>query len=127
MNKLLHITSVVYLALIILVKMMAMPISLMEYSLNKTFIAENLCENRTKSEMHCAGKCYLCKKLAKSNDSQDTQNQKGVSKITNVDYCESFHKLNFKLSDLDLQHNTFIRSSGIPDRRAKVIFHPPIA
>jgi hypothetical protein len=59
MNKLIHHCTVIYLALIILIRMMAMPISLMGYSFNKNFIAKNLCENRFRSEAHCAGKCYL--------------------------------------------------------------------
>ena len=105
---------------------MAMPISLMEYSLNKNFIASHLCENRTKSEMHCAGKCYLSKKLAKSNDSQDAQDQKGSTKITIVDFCESFEKPSLEIYLRNLQHNSFRRISKIPDSILTTVFRPPI-
>ena len=117
MKKFIHLAAVIYLALIILIRMMAMPISLMEYSLNRNFIAENLCENKAKSEMHCAGKCFLSKKLAKSADTQDTQNQKGGSKITVVDYCESFDDPSFPLNLGNHLPNAFLRATDIEEEK----------
>ncbi|HET8837465.1 MAG TPA: hypothetical protein VFM82_00550 [Flavobacteriaceae bacterium] len=35
------------------------------YYLNQDYIAEFLCINKDKPEMHCDGKCYLMKQLAK--------------------------------------------------------------
>ena len=93
MNKVIHHCTVVYLALIILIRMMAMPISLIGYSLNKNFIAENLCENRFKSEVHCAGMCYLNKQLARANDNQNTQDRQGTVKISIIDFFESIRSL----------------------------------
>ena len=34
------------------------------YSMNKEYIAKNLCENRNKPALHCNGKCQLMKKMA---------------------------------------------------------------
>ena len=127
MNKFLHISTAIYLALIIFIKMMAMPISLMGYSFNKNYIAANLCENKAKSEMHCAGKCFLSKKLAKSNESQDSQNQKGGTKITIVDFCESFNKPSFAQTVSNLKHSAFLIISVVPDRNMASIFRPPIS
>lgn len=127
MNKFIHLATVIYLALIILIRMMAMPISLMEYSLNRNFIAENLCENKAKTEMHCAGKCFLNKKLARDGDTQDTQNQKGGSKITVVDYCESFDLPSFSLNPANHLNNPFLRVSDIVNGDATSVFRPPIA
>ena len=127
MNKFIHLATVSYLALIILIRMLAMPISLMEYSLNKRFIAENLCENKSKPEMHCAGKCFLSKKLAKTNESQDSQNKKGGSKITVVDYCESFDNPSFQLNPGNHLPNAFLRVSDILIGDGTSVFRPPIA
>ena len=33
------------------------------YQVNKTYIAQKLCENRNKPKMHCNGKCQLRKKM----------------------------------------------------------------
>ncbi len=107
--------------------MMAMPISLMEYSLNEGFIADNLCENRSKSEMHCGGKCYLSKNLAKANDNQDSQNQKSGAKITIVDYCESFGRHSFQLNPTSLQHFGLLLVSRNPKKNVSAILRPPIA
>lgn len=37
-----------------------------EYALNRQFIARQLCENRARPELNCAGRCYLNKQLAKT-------------------------------------------------------------
>src|ERR1700681_3586255 len=99
MHKFIHHCTVIYLAVIVLVRMMAMPISLIEYSLNKNFIAENLCENRFKSEVHCAGTCYLSKQLARTNDNQSAQDHKGSFKIPIIDFFESITQPSFGSSN----------------------------
>lgn len=40
------------------------------FHINKEFIAQQLCENRNKPEMHCNGKCYLTKQLHKAEKAQ---------------------------------------------------------
>lgn len=37
------------------------------YQVNKTYIAQKLCENRNKPKMHCNGKCQLRKKMQQLN------------------------------------------------------------
>ena len=54
---------------------LGMRISLMmHYRLNKTYISQNLCENRNKPEMKCDGKCYLKKRLKKMDALEQGQN-----------------------------------------------------
>ncbi|HTB27020.1 MAG TPA: hypothetical protein VK711_16720, partial [Puia sp.] len=86
MNKFIHQTSAIFLAFIMLARIMAIPISLLDYSVNKSFITNHLCENRLKPEIHCAGKCFLNKQLAKSNERQDTGHQKGSAKQLVIDF-----------------------------------------
>ncbi|MDQ1098566.1 MULTISPECIES: hypothetical protein [Chryseobacterium] len=43
-------------------------IPLAEYAVNYRYIAEVLCINKAKPELHCNGKCYLSKELAKNSD-----------------------------------------------------------
>jgi len=43
-------------------------IPLAEYAVNYTYIAEVLCINKARPELHCNGKCYLSKELAKNSD-----------------------------------------------------------
>ncbi|MDM8172826.1 hypothetical protein QT327_00440 [Olivibacter sp. 47] len=35
---------------------------------NRDYIAQNLCENRTRPELHCNGQCVLMKKLKKEQE-----------------------------------------------------------
>src|SRR4051812_23661215 len=88
MNKLIQNTTIVYLALIMLVRMVAMPLTLLDYSMNKGYIAETLCENKSRPEVHCFGKCYLNKQLAKAAEGQDAKGQKGNTKNASVDFFQ---------------------------------------
>jgi hypothetical protein len=106
--------------------MMAMPISLIDYSLNKSFISNNLCENRLKPELHCAGKCYLKKQLAKTNDNQSSRDQKGNSINIVIDFFESPDNSSFGCSDMMTVYSGQFQTQPIPSRVMGNIFHPPI-
>lgn len=46
------------------------------YELNKEYIAQKLCENRTNPQLHCNGHCYLSKQLKKAEEgSNKSQSQ----------------------------------------------------
>lgn len=47
-------------------------IPLMEYAVNYDYISEVLCINKSKPELHCNGKCYLSKEIAKTNDTDSS-------------------------------------------------------
>ena len=53
----------------------------MEYNLNKDFIAKNLCVNRAKPKMHCNGKCQMMKRLAEEEKQNSEGNNNTSSKI----------------------------------------------
>jgi hypothetical protein len=127
MNKFIHQATVFYLSLIILLRMMAMPVSLMEYSMNKNFIASTLCENKVRPEMHCNGRCFLNKKLAKSNDNQNTPDQKGSSKISIVDFYQSITHPLFSSHTLHLIHLSPVNNLHIITAYTVSVFRPPIA
>lgn len=42
-------------------------IPLAEYAVNYNYIVTTLCVNKSKPQLHCNGKCYLSKELAKTN------------------------------------------------------------
>ncbi|MCL8536518.1 hypothetical protein M9991_06515 [Chryseobacterium gallinarum] len=45
-------------------------VPLVEYAVNYNYIKDVLCINKNKPELHCNGKCYLSKALAKTNDTE---------------------------------------------------------
>jgi hypothetical protein len=127
MNKFIHHSSSVFLAFIMLARIMAMPISVLDYSVNKSFITNNLCENRLKPEIHCAGKCYLNKQLAKSNESREPGDQKGSIKNLVTDLFFPVNEpLTFKLKETSVSASQFY-VPFISSQFAGNIFHPPIA
>lgn len=47
-------------------------ILLVDFEINRAYIAKELCENKSRPEKHCAGKCYLKKNLEKENTQKQT-------------------------------------------------------
>ena len=127
MNKGIQQFTVIYLALIILIRMMAMPISLMEYSFNKNFIAANLCENRLNTKVHCAGSCFLSKKLAKAGETTDAPDQKGNTKTVVIDFFESMEQPSFGCGVSAATHFSFYQDQSIADPFHDHLLRPPIA
>ncbi len=46
------------------------------FKLNEDYIANNLCENKSKPEMKCHGKCFLMKKIREAHQKQEKQDIK---------------------------------------------------
>ncbi|CAM3304579.1 hypothetical protein ZORO111903_19095 [Zobellia roscoffensis] len=57
-----------HLLLVLAVTMLLKPLwPLMNYAVNYSYIVTNLCENRDRPMLHCDGKCFLAKQLAKES------------------------------------------------------------
>ncbi|HAY3550375.1 hypothetical protein KRE40_13510 [Elizabethkingia meningoseptica] len=52
---------------------------LIDYGVNYDYIVSKLCENRTKPQVLCNGKCYLVKELAKTSDTMPKQENQKIS------------------------------------------------
>ncbi len=96
------------------------------FRLNREYIANNLCENRSKPELNCKGNCVLMKKMK-----QETEKEKqapGALKIeinANFLTTASFSDL-LELPVFDSQTSwTTIFRSGQPIDRSLTVFHPP--
>ncbi|HET6992079.1 MAG TPA: hypothetical protein VFJ43_12175 [Bacteroidia bacterium] len=48
---------------------------LIDYCINKKYIATVLCENRNRPQCHCNGKCHLRKELKKDDERQGNEKQ----------------------------------------------------
>ena len=96
----------------------------LQYNLNKDYIANVLCENKEKVELKCKGKCQLAKKLA-----ADEGRQEGGQTIK-INLPESLflsaHKtfdFAFKKDREGLQHPALyiiLQSASL-----NAVFHPP--
>lgn len=97
---------------------------LISYEVNKDYIAQFLCINRDKPDMHCNGKCYLRKKL-KQNE-QHKQNGKELSgnKIEFSFFCNTSQQEEqvFFITDKKVFAPVIITGYCSPHIS---IFHPP--
>lgn len=124
MQKFIHYTVVGYMALLVLIKMLAMPAACFEYAVNKEYIAATLCENKAKPQMHCNGQCHLKKELAKTSDT--STDQKGGVKLASVDYCEELKGIVFlSPADIESAYNRTPCVFYISGYKGDV-FHPPV-
>jgi len=80
----------------------------LNYELNKKYISEHFCENRSKPCMHCNGKCYLSKQLQKENDERG---KAPVRTFSNEDVFVSDLPAKYSFSFLpDLRFHSIIRT-----------------
>ena len=59
---------------------------LFEYVVDKDYIAEFLCINKDKVELHCNGKCYLMQRLSEQNE----EKKQNLPKIAMEEYPIGF-------------------------------------
>ena len=96
---------------------------LADYSLNKNYIAQNLCENKNKPAMHCNGKCYLAKKLQEEEKQRAPVSQKTIPEIQLFFVSSSIN------IDADFDSSTFSSYAWynmlVTVSYPHTVFHPP--
>lgn len=100
---------------------------LLEYNLNKEYIASVLCENRNKPELACNGKCYLNKKFEQSHgeDSHDhSMPQIDLSKYPVAPISYFAHASEENIVYIKSQYFNVTKH---PQKYSSSIFRPPIA
>ncbi|AZA53079.1 hypothetical protein [Chryseobacterium sp. G0201] len=103
-------------------------VPLVEYAVNYDYIANVLCINKSKPELHCNGKCYLSKELAKTNNTDSSPLNKTKNSgqklldiyilpdIAEIQNTEKISLFNFKFSYKTEYSFLFLYS----------IFRPPV-
>jgi hypothetical protein len=104
---------------------------LVDYALNKEYIAKNLCENRNKPKLNCNGKCHLMKQLKKAGTDAPTDGNATKGSSNQEENC--FHVTSLFVFNAEIlisnSTNFYIRTfkSKLPSNYLKDIFHPPQA
>lgn len=97
---------------------------IVDYEVNKDYIARNLCINRDKPEMACEGKCQLCKRLEES----ENKAQQPVSPVPSLKEITLFYQpcLPWLLDDAgDAQMALFHFAISFSNPANRSVFHPP--
>lgn len=63
-----------------------------DYQINKDYIAKNLCENRDRPQLKCEGRCYLCKRLHKeAQKDKENPGRRSEFRLELVPFQLSYH------------------------------------
>lgn len=98
---------------------------LVNFELNKEFIAKNLCEKKEEVDNCCKGSCHLKKQLDEDEKKQPVPTQNTKDKYEVQLYC---NKLSFELNDLK-EKSEAIKQKQILYSKLTLcsVFHPPQA
>lgn len=98
-----------------------------EYNLNKDFIAKNLCLNKARPKMHCNGKCQMMKKLAEEEKQNSEGNNNAPSKMKIQDIVFSDAIFLSVLPPMDKITISFNEDRPLSAYNSPIasIFHPP--
>ena len=97
----------------------------LDYQLNKEYIAENLCINKAKPQLHCNGKCQLAKKLAEEESSHKPSGADAPKQnLFNPFFKQDLQLVVLSWSEPRREWNTFhtIKPYTAP---VAAVFHPP--
>ncbi len=95
-----------------------------DYVINQDYIAEYLCINKDKPEIHCDGKCYLMEMLAEQNQ----QKKQNLPAIDLREYPIGFVQVVHLSPRIDSSLNTTTNNTYIEQYSFlfnNSLFHPP--
>ncbi len=99
-----------------------------DYIVNYDYISKELCENKTKPELECNGKCQLMKELAKASEEEKpiSTDKKAVHFETELLFFQEIESLikrqtyfQNKINTGDNYSNLYFHLNGC------AVFHPP--
>lgn len=98
------------------------------FKLNQDYIAKNLCENRSKPQKKCCGKCYLRKQMKKVNGNENGSSKGQTIKIEkNEVFCLMPDNLSvtIKMFPITLSVYNPILKDFLITPFSSSLFHPP--
>ena len=97
----------------------------LDYVVNYSYISEVLCINKNNPELHCNGKCYLEKELAKNTQEDSSKTKSQSQKITDLYLPVEISKIQTG-SNTPLIQNKNIYKEDYHYLFLKHIFRPPV-
>jgi len=96
----------------------------LEFEINKEYIAANLCQNRNKPVLKCAGKCQLAKQMAEEEENSSAPSKTQL-KFQEVTFSQQAAIVSVDVATSEvLDHCSFYTLHTIPEPYFP-IFHPP--
>jgi hypothetical protein len=98
----------------------------LDYQLNRDFIAKNLCVNKNRPQMHCNGKCHMMK-LMKQDEKKDEENPERKMENKFEVFCPSASYTSFEFYYTVIVINYPVFNENIFSGFQFPFFHPPQA
>ncbi len=115
-----------------LVKSCAIPLIYLDFQFRHDYIVNNLCVNRDRPQLNCDGKCYLAKRIAAAQESEERDAERNfmfqlfeivAEPIKGIQWV-SFDLNSYSLSE---KHTSFLYSTNLIGRiPGSGVFHPPL-
>ncbi|MBY0425858.1 MAG: hypothetical protein K2Q22_09495 [Cytophagales bacterium] len=118
------VISIVLLSAVLL-NVFSKGIILIQYQWNKSYISQNLCENKAVKSMKCEGKCPLKKQLEKDAKQEQSSSRNALKEKMDVQFYSSIVSILPISFPTNLQVNQFAYSFSMGTSLADSIFHPP--
>jgi hypothetical protein len=113
------------LLLVLLTQTFSKWVVVVEYRLNKNFIAQNLCINKARPKLHCNGKCQMMKRLAAEEEQNTSSNNTAKIRIQELVFIDEMNKPVLpSLAYVQLSYNEELPILKYSSPIAS-IFHPP--
>jgi hypothetical protein len=95
----------------------------LDFYINQSYIASNLCENRSKPMLHCNGRCFLAKKLRQEKKDQQNSERKQQEKSQVISSRSYFTTALYTI--LSTHSDYPARPCNKTADRSFAVFHPP--
>jgi hypothetical protein len=100
-------------------------VPVLDYAVNYDYISKVLCINKNKPQIHCNGKCYLGKELAKNESQNDSKTKNSVQKVLDLYVPAAIAKISV-LRELTFAPLHFNYEAGYSYLFLSHIFRPPV-
>lgn len=117
----------IFLALVIVSQSLVSVGIVWYYHINKTYISQKLCVNRSNPKMHCNGHCYLSKQLKKAEEGEQKQSQNILKEkdeivSNNDEMISTLYLPKFTITAF----NPFLSSPPVSDYRNELVKPPTV-
>lgn len=101
--------------------------TVVDFAMNRDYIAAYLCENQGRPELECQGKCFLMTKLKKQINDSESHKAKQLTQLSKIELMNihAFTKFHFSNSDFILIESG--EDEPVQTGYLNGIFQPPIA
>ncbi|WP_415325285.1 hypothetical protein [Chryseobacterium sp. MMS23-Vi53] len=103
-------------------------VPLVEYAVNYDYISEVLCVNKSNPELHCNGKCYVSKQIAKTNETDSSplnKTKNSGQKLLDIYVLPEIAQIN-KTENAFFSNLNFLYKIAYSFLFLKHIFRPPV-